>query len=463
MSGHSQQPPPSQSSTQPQSGQFPIRRPSSSQSVDTTASNTGTMKIEEKIARAYHRDVSWRKVLVRLEPDAHNNMVVRRMFANAYGWPVVKHICDTHFAYTMAALTRDDEEAAGERAREWNSEAEIGEEVKGQTDPPSDNVVEKERREKLEVPKKEKSATLQVPNAGKRSESIGGSNMNKQPAIDKPENLKEDVSRLPIHDRTEILKQDAKANDIKNRDHRSPSEVRESTDTVPDMSFVSRVNATGTAIPSTPSRSGSAGIPASGSMSSTSTASDSYSSMGKSKRVLSNLSRRDSARWSDRYFEGSDEEEEEEELMGERQYVKEFEMAVERGGGDAKRSAETVTPGGAGRSAGSERDGKGKTRGKRSKSVLDGDVVEEPGEMGVDEEARLEKQVLSEGQEGSGGLDEQITNLTGIGLGKSVEEQTQHSPTVDGKERRRRASSGVAEQVAEGVAASVGKNTEVQS
>lgn len=48
--------------------------------------NTGDMKVEEKIARAYHRDLSWRKVLVRLEPDAHNNMIVRRMFANAYGW-----------------------------------------------------------------------------------------------------------------------------------------------------------------------------------------------------------------------------------------------------------------------------------------------------------------------------------------------------------------------------------------
>ncbi|KAI0996779.1 hypothetical protein K3495_g11404 [Podosphaera aphanis] len=56
------------------------------------------MNVEEKIARAYHRDVPWRKVLVRLEPDAHNNMIVRRMFANAYGWPVIKHLCDTHFS-----------------------------------------------------------------------------------------------------------------------------------------------------------------------------------------------------------------------------------------------------------------------------------------------------------------------------------------------------------------------------
>jgi hypothetical protein len=75
------------------------------------------MRVEEKIARAYHRDLSWRKVLVRLEPDAHNNMIVRRMFANAYGWPVVKHLCDTHFGDTYAARTRDEDEPASDRAK----------------------------------------------------------------------------------------------------------------------------------------------------------------------------------------------------------------------------------------------------------------------------------------------------------------------------------------------------------
>ncbi|KAL2076050.1 hypothetical protein VTL71DRAFT_993 [Oculimacula yallundae] len=75
------------------------------------------MKVEEKIARAYHRDLSWRKVLVRLEPDAHNNIIVRRMFANAYGWPVVKHLCDTHFADSEAAHTRDEDESNRERAK----------------------------------------------------------------------------------------------------------------------------------------------------------------------------------------------------------------------------------------------------------------------------------------------------------------------------------------------------------
>lgn len=80
--------------------------------------DTSAMKVEEKIARAYHRDLSWRKVLVRLEPDAHNNMIVRRMFANAYGWPVIKHLCDTHFSDTEAALTPDDEESNEERAKD---------------------------------------------------------------------------------------------------------------------------------------------------------------------------------------------------------------------------------------------------------------------------------------------------------------------------------------------------------
>lgn len=92
------------------------------------------MRVEEKIARAYHKDLSWRKVLVRLEPDAHNNIVVRRMFANAYGWPVIKHLCDTHFADTYAATTRDELEPANDRAKGVEVPvSEEGEHVKGQT------------------------------------------------------------------------------------------------------------------------------------------------------------------------------------------------------------------------------------------------------------------------------------------------------------------------------------------
>lgn len=97
------------------------------------AVDMGGMKVEEKIARAYHRDLSWRKVLVRLEPDAHNNIVVRRMFANAYGWPVVKHLVDTHFADTYSATTADTDEPNEDRAKPIiDGVGEHGEEVSGQ-------------------------------------------------------------------------------------------------------------------------------------------------------------------------------------------------------------------------------------------------------------------------------------------------------------------------------------------
>lgn len=95
------------------------------------------LRVEEKIARAYHRDLSWRKVLVRLEPDAHNNIIVRRMFPNAYGWPVVKHLVDTHFGYTAMAELDDILEESVEKARPPNIGAtSSGDEVEGQTSPP---------------------------------------------------------------------------------------------------------------------------------------------------------------------------------------------------------------------------------------------------------------------------------------------------------------------------------------
>ncbi|KAL8662840.1 MAG: hypothetical protein Q9202_004354 [Teloschistes flavicans] len=96
----------------------------------TNQPDTSSMKVEEKIARGYHHDLSWRKVLVRLEPDAHNNICVRRMFSNAYGWPVVKHLVDTHFADTYAATTADVREPNTERAKPIDeSVGEHGEEV----------------------------------------------------------------------------------------------------------------------------------------------------------------------------------------------------------------------------------------------------------------------------------------------------------------------------------------------
>lgn len=90
--------------------------PSPTSPADATSPNKESMKVEEKIARAYHDDLAWRKVLVRLEPDAHNNMIVRRMFANAYGWPVVRHVVETHFGESFAARTADEEEGKEDRA-----------------------------------------------------------------------------------------------------------------------------------------------------------------------------------------------------------------------------------------------------------------------------------------------------------------------------------------------------------
>jgi hypothetical protein len=104
------------------------------------------MKVEEKIARAYHRDLSWRKVLVRLEPDAHNNMIVRRMFANAYGWPVVKHLCDTHFSDAAVANTRDDDEGNEERAKAGNEGPDAdGSEMKDDGNAPVQMLSEEDR------------------------------------------------------------------------------------------------------------------------------------------------------------------------------------------------------------------------------------------------------------------------------------------------------------------------------
>ncbi|KAL1842197.1 hypothetical protein VTJ49DRAFT_5884 [Mycothermus thermophilus] len=80
--------------------------------------DTSQMRVEEKIARAYHRGLSWRKVLVKLEPDAHNNIFVRRMFANAFGWPVVQHLVEAHFSDAATARRRDEDEPGVERAKD---------------------------------------------------------------------------------------------------------------------------------------------------------------------------------------------------------------------------------------------------------------------------------------------------------------------------------------------------------
>lgn len=151
----------------------------STASQSSTASNEdGVVRVEEKIARAYHKDLSWRKVLVRLEPDAHNNMIVRRMFANAYGWPVVKHLCDTHFADTYSAQTRDELEPAIDRAKGVEVPVhENGEHVRGQEElsPPIERT-ESEMREVADELAPLKTPSIKLPkrvNTGDSFRSVG--------------------------------------------------------------------------------------------------------------------------------------------------------------------------------------------------------------------------------------------------------------------------------------------------
>ncbi|RMZ85821.1 hypothetical protein DV737_g521, partial [Chaetothyriales sp. CBS 132003] len=226
-------------------------RPASARS---DSSETGSMKIEEKIARAYHRDLSWRKVLVRLEPDAHNNMVVRRMFANAYGWPVVKHMCDTHFAYTAAAQTRDEDERSVERAEPAESAVgPEGEQVQGQLDAPA---------------------------------KLSAKSAQDHPLLARPQSA-DDV----LHAENDVNKIH---NDLKDlhmeRVQRTPSETRESRDDLSDL--VSHVSVAGR----------TAG---------------SYSSMksGQASASLSRLSRKDSGAWSDQYVEDSESDEDDEQIL----------------------------------------------------------------------------------------------------------------------------------------------------
>ncbi|KAA8916564.1 hypothetical protein TRICI_001290 [Trichomonascus ciferrii] len=86
--------------------------PASSPVDHTAKSNTASdgsklvekSKVEERIAREWHKGTTWRKVLVQLEPDAHNNIIVRRRFANAFGWPVIDHLVENHFGTSSTTL-----------------------------------------------------------------------------------------------------------------------------------------------------------------------------------------------------------------------------------------------------------------------------------------------------------------------------------------------------------------------
>ncbi|GAV49164.1 hypothetical protein ZYGR_0N05710 [Zygosaccharomyces rouxii] len=59
--------------------------------------NESNNKLQEEIAISWQKSMTWRKVLVDLKPDAHNNIVVRRRFVNLFGNVAVRHMAETHF------------------------------------------------------------------------------------------------------------------------------------------------------------------------------------------------------------------------------------------------------------------------------------------------------------------------------------------------------------------------------
>jgi hypothetical protein len=71
--------------------------------------------MQERIARSWHWKMNWRKVLVTLMPDAHNNIIVRRKFTNAWGWDVIEHLVDNHFSED--AIMGDEEHVKGTREK----------------------------------------------------------------------------------------------------------------------------------------------------------------------------------------------------------------------------------------------------------------------------------------------------------------------------------------------------------
>ena len=392
-----------------QSQQDHNRRPSSVQSSDA-GTEVGAMKIEEKIARAYHKDLSWRKVLVRLEPDAHNNLIVRRMFANAYGWPVVKHMCDTHFAYTEAALTRDEDEVARERAKPAHEAVgEEGEQVKGQVEPPTQDTIEGIATAAIEPAEDQRPASANDAEGEPQSP-------NKLHADYRPKERPK-----------------AKFEDIKNRDARTPSEVRESRDELSDL--VSKVNAAGT---TTPPVNGDGGL----------------SDLKSSRRALSKLSRVDSGQWSDKYFEGSDDDSE---LDEDPEYIKELEAAKHRG--EVLTGEQTKVLDRWSSSSKGSKGKKGSKRSERSDKSADGKgevvigedkMMEEPGEMNPEEKEALERLESGDRKALEDVLDAQTLGLTGVGLQKSVEDQVNNpeSPIKAKVEEERRESMGKAETVA---------------
>lgn len=59
--------------------------------------NESVNRTQERIARQWQMTMNWRKVLVKIKPDSHNNIVVRRRFVNLYGDVAVSHMVEEHF------------------------------------------------------------------------------------------------------------------------------------------------------------------------------------------------------------------------------------------------------------------------------------------------------------------------------------------------------------------------------
>lgn len=59
--------------------------------------NENVNRIQERIAMDWQSTMEWRKVLVKIQPDSHNNIVVRRRFTNLYGNVAVSHMAEQHF------------------------------------------------------------------------------------------------------------------------------------------------------------------------------------------------------------------------------------------------------------------------------------------------------------------------------------------------------------------------------
>lgn len=95
------------------------------ESITNLARSKEMERLEEEIAREYHKLMLWRKVLVSLKPDAHNNIVVRRRFSNAYGWPVIQHLITNHFDVDGATTPEPSEDESMDLSTEYSALARI--------------------------------------------------------------------------------------------------------------------------------------------------------------------------------------------------------------------------------------------------------------------------------------------------------------------------------------------------